>query len=325
MNKTSSRIVVFDLLRIALIFLIVNIHIRILTQPFSNILSPFEYLAVPLFVLLSFFLMSKYFLQNNLSSSSLLSRLKRLFVPFLFWSFVGFLPNIAIFTYPTIVLQLITGEVVNVPLYYLILVMLFTLLFWIATFIPYRVRMTLYIFLLVGCFSMQYSLWNYDVFHVLSLPIRNSYGRFLELLPYAIMGLLIGTEQVKKNISLLFIGIFLLLISFVFHFPTPAGFHYQGLVLFMQSVGIFSCVLLMRPFLLTSSVSTIIESLGKYSFGLYLFHYTLLESLTGLFPTIKLFMVAHSIIFLFLYVALCYTLCFLIAYVTRKKFAYLFT
>ncbi len=59
--KGQVRNTIFDLLKIILTFLVVNVHIRNVTHGKVNFLETYGYYAVPIFVSLSFFLMSKYF------------------------------------------------------------------------------------------------------------------------------------------------------------------------------------------------------------------------------------------------------------------------
>src|SRR3989339_997843 len=109
----QSRNYIFDLLKIILTFLVVNIHIRNVTHGKVNFLEPYGYYAVPLFITLSFFLMSKYFSQIKLPFSVILLRIKRLILPLIFWSGVGFLLKPSLINFKNILLQLMTGKVVN--------------------------------------------------------------------------------------------------------------------------------------------------------------------------------------------------------------------
>lgn len=319
----SQRIVVFDLLRVILIILIVNIHIRILSQTFTNFISPFEYLAVPLFLLLSFFLTSKYFLCNNLPITTFFSRAKRLFIPLIFWSCIGFIPHLSVISPFMLFMQLITGEVVNVPLYYLNLVILFTFLFWLFTYIPKHLRYIVFVLLIVFCFVLQYTGWNYHFFVGTHPYLKDSYGRFVELFPFAISGVLLGTPLFKKYLIATLVA--LLCLTFLLPFPVTNGFHYQGLSLFIESVAAFIIVLLLRHMSFSEKLNEGISTLGKYSFGIYLFHFTLLEILIFLFPSLKVIMWHNNVLFLFMYVIFCYSLCFGIAKLTKNRFSYLFT
>src|SRR5215216_6660367 len=85
-----SRVGTFDLLRIILIVLVVNLHIRIIAYSSPNLLERFVFYAVPLFLVLSFYFMSKYLMKERVPHKIILSRIKRISVPLLFWSAMGF-------------------------------------------------------------------------------------------------------------------------------------------------------------------------------------------------------------------------------------------
>lgn len=103
-NKTRNSII--DLLRIILTVLIVNVHIRIITGIKANFLEPYTWYTVPLFIVLSFFFFS---------NKPLIVRIKRLFIPLVFWSAAGFIIHPNLLNAKNIFLQVLTGHVVNTP------------------------------------------------------------------------------------------------------------------------------------------------------------------------------------------------------------------
>src|SRR3972149_5406595 len=100
LNKTRNSI--FDLLKIILAVLVVNVHIRIITGVKSNFLEPYTWYTVPLFVVLSFFFAS---------SKPLALRIKRLLLPLFFWSLVGFIIHPNLLNIKNVFLQIFTGHV----------------------------------------------------------------------------------------------------------------------------------------------------------------------------------------------------------------------
>ncbi|HEX7543104.1 MAG TPA: acyltransferase family protein, partial [Patescibacteria group bacterium] len=164
-NDRQSRNSFFDLLRIILTILVVNIHIRMLTQGQPNNLEYFGFYAVPLFMTLSFFLMSKYFSQIKLSFAFISSRIKRLIIPLIFWSLIGFLVHPELVNIKNVFLQLMTGGLVNLPLYYLNLLICFTFLFWLITYLPPRFRIFIYIGIILVVFNLEYLRTNFNFFY----------------------------------------------------------------------------------------------------------------------------------------------------------------
>ena len=156
----QSRNYIFDLLKIALIFLVVNIHIRNVLHGKVNFLGPYGYYAVPLFMTLSFFLMNKYFSQIKLSFSIILLRIKRLFLPLIFWSAVGFLlkPNlisiknvfcnfspVKLLIHPFILFKPIDFPYFDFLAYHLL---------------PTKLRIPLYFVIIIAAFILEYTGFN---------------------------------------------------------------------------------------------------------------------------------------------------------------------
>jgi peptidoglycan/LPS O-acetylase OafA/YrhL len=324
-SDRSSRIFIFDLLRIIFTVLVINLHIRIITQGQPNILEPYTWNAVPLFLVLSFYLSSKYYLQPKFGIAFLKLRLSRLFIPLVFWSVIGFLVHPELFNINNLFLQLITGQVVNLPLYYLNLLIIFTVIFWLLTYLPFKLRLFIYVSIVALAFYLQYSQLNYLQFTDSIEAIKKSYGRFVELIPYAIVGLMFGLSAVKTNKRTLSIIFLVTMISYIltYKFSQPSGFHYSGIQLFLTTTIIFSISLFVSHLRLNNALGRFIASLGKYSFGVYLSHFILLEALIRIFPFLKLYISSNSLLFLIVYIVLCYIVCIFLDILTRRKFSYL--
>jgi peptidoglycan/LPS O-acetylase OafA/YrhL len=324
-NDRQSRNPLFDLLRIILIILVVNIHIRMLTHGQPNNLEYFGFYAVPLFMTLSFFLMSKYFSQIRLSFTFILLRIKRLIIPLIFWSLIGFLVHPELINIKNIFIQLMTGELVNVPLYYLNLLICFTFLFWLITHLPPRFKIFIYIGIILIVFCLEYSRINFNFFYPMSEAIKKSYGRFTELIKYASLGLIFGLleKQNKKKIIIFGLAGFSLISLIAFNLPQPYGFHYSGIELFLGTILTFSLINLISQDNLKFEINKIISIFGSYTLGIYLFHYVLLEAILRIFPLLKPLIKTNQIPFLFLYMTICYLICFLFDFLTRKRLSFL--
>lgn len=321
----QSRNILFDLLRIVLTFLVVNIHIRNVTHGKINFLESYGYYSVPLFITLSFFLMSKYFLQTKLAFIVILSRIKRLFPSLVFWSAVGFLLKPNLINIRNIFMQLFTGKVVNTPLYYLNILIVLTLIFWIITYLPAKFKTPLYFVIIFIAFFLEYTGFNTSFFNPMGNEIRKSYGQIVELIKYASLGVLFGilVKKNKKNFVLIgLIGCMILLLS-IFKFPQPWGYNYSGLKLFLGTILVFSFILLIDHVNFSEKINKTISMLGGYSFGVYLCHIIFFEGLLKIFPNLKLFNVSYPFLLLFLYTCCCYIFCFLFDILTFKKLSYL--
>ena len=146
---------VFDILRIVLTVLVVNVHIRIITGVKPNYLEPYTWYTVPLFIVLSFFL---------ISNKSLKERVSRLFIPFIFWAVTGFMIHLNLLSARNIFLQFLTGHVVNTPLYYLALLIWFTIINWFINKFFLRQKIFIYVLIIFTSLFLEYSNINYDFF-----------------------------------------------------------------------------------------------------------------------------------------------------------------
>lgn len=314
-NKTRNSII--DLLRIILTVLVVNVHIRIITGIKANFLEPYTWYAVPLFIVLSFF-----FFNNK----PLIMRIKRLFIPLVFWSAAGFIIHPNLLNAKNIFLQILTGHVVNTPLYYLILLAWFTVIYRLIDRLSFRLKIFIYSLIILITLFLEYSHINYDFFLSLIEVIKKSYGRFIELIKYVPIGLMFAFLKKKINNNSIFLVLsimFLPIYIAVSYISQPLDFHYSGLKILVGSIIIFSLALGLSNFKFNDKVSSVINLLGKYSFGVYLSHYLLLETILKINPTLKSFIALYQIPFLFFYVASCYLFCFLFDFLTQKKLSFL--
>ena len=307
----------FDLLRIMLTILVINVHVRIITGVKSNFLEPYTWYTVPLFIILSFFFVS---------NKPLIIRIKRLFLPLVFWSTIGFIVHPNLINNKNIFLQMITGHVVNTPLYYLVLLIIFTIIYWLINKLSSRVQIFIYSLIVLIALFLEYSNLNYNFFSSMIEVIKKSYGRFVELIKFIPVGLVFAYLSKKinnKNIFIILSSIFLILFFIVSYIPVPPDFHFSGLKTLMGSISIFSLVVSLSNFRFSKKINTFINSFGKYSFGVYLSHYLLLEAILITFPLLKSFIIINQFLFLFCFVIFCYLFCFFFDLLTSKRFSFL--
>ncbi len=315
--SSKTRNTLIDLLRIILTVLVVNVHIRIITGIKTNFLESYTWFSVPLFIVLSF-----YFFNNK----PLISRIKRLFIPLVFWSAAGFIIHPNLLSIKNIFLQTLTGHVVDTPLYYLILLIWFTIIYRLIYRFPFNLKIFIYSLIILTALFLEYSRINYGFFIPQIEVIKKSYGRFIELIKYLPIGLMFAYLKKKidnNNIFLIFSIILLPIYVSSFFIPQPLDFHFSGLKILVGSIMIFSLVLGLSNFKFNNKVSRIINLLGKYSFGVYLSHYLILEIILRINPALKSFIALNQITFLFFYVMSCYIFYLLFDFLTRQKFSYL--
>lgn len=307
----------FDLLRILLTVLVVNVHIRIITAVKPNFLEPLVWYAVPLFIVMSF-----YFYNNT---GLLPVRIRRLFLPLVFWSAVGFAVHPDLINLKNVLLQIATGHVVNTPLYYLVLLIWFTLLVRLI----YNNRWSKWVFgsIAISAFLLEYTGVNFKFFLPQITVVEKSYGRFIELVKFVPVGLYAAyLNKIKNKLFFLLCSLTFLIAAFASGFIVkPPDFHFSGFDIFFGTIAAFSFLIWISGSKLGSRLSNTIHFLGRYSFGVYLVHYLLIEITLKLFSLSKTLLADNQMIFLFLFLILSYIICFAFDFLTFKKLSFLVT
>ena len=242
--------------------------------------------AVPCFVLMSFFLSGPTYLQDqHLSSRQFNKRIKRLLLPFIAWSIVGFIVYLKRISPGNLILQFFFGAVVNAPLYYLAITIYFTLVFSILTWLSIKPRLTGLVLLAGLCFFVQYRGINHSAFQSFGDSSRYTLGRFCELLPYAVAGVLLrryfDIEQCCRGsfrharLSLATAAITLALGTVIWMYEAPEGFGYQGFGLVLCSLSFFVLFLVQPNSRISRIVPSVVMSASSVSLGIFCSHYVL--------------------------------------------------
>ena len=206
--------------------------------------------AVPIFMIIAF-------LHTKIGAgvSEGVKRLSRLLPPFWFWGVMG----LCVWPITTMnewdwaglgcrfIAQMIFGCPLNSPLYFIfVLIVLTCLLFGVGYDFSFKGR---FVFVVIAtlAFVVQYSGFNYDLCRMIPTGAYVVFGRILELLPYAVVGVLIGDlRRMNSPRLIILIGVFMLALALAIRSSCsyltimPKGFGYQGVLLFMECVGCVS-------------------------------------------------------------------------------------
>lgn len=238
-------------------------------------------LAVPSFMFLSFYLSGSRLMNGDWQY--LKHRLLRLFLPYSFWGAMGFfLGNLMGGEYSTgdLLMQICTGYPTAAHLYYVTLVMIFT----VVVFLVGKVWRTwsdyIFLILFLMSFVLQYTGWNYDMFNVIPGIVKHTPGRIVELLPLAIAGIWFAkAEGSCKNHMLPCVVVTLIvfvvaLIMFYAKIPImPRGFGCGGLQPTIMSITLCGAMILMgKIFGDAKMFSHVICSVGAMTSGIYFMH-----------------------------------------------------
>lgn len=251
--------------------------------------SSFIFLAVPLFMMMSFYLFSKKLM--NVNGTIMRKRLARLWIPFAAWAVIYFLFDVvvqAICKIPMyngvedLLWQLVGGSSFYVchPMWYQAVLIFLTILFGlIFYFMPKNVAMACSMLLGMAAFFLQYSGVNFDWFCNFRDEIKYPLGRICEMIPYAVLGILLGYSRIfdrikthRITISVLCIGLMVLVYQFPVFAPVGKSFAYAGMQWFVLSTALFIVAIVFPWEKLPGLVKSVIRTISAYSFGIYCLH-----------------------------------------------------
>lgn len=292
---------------------------------FLKIIYKFRIYPVPVFMVLSFFLMHDFF--ENMDKTAIKRRIYRVLWPQIGWTFIyaivliaselisGVRLNIRL---QDVILQLLTGHspVINESMWYQVVLLIITLLF-IAAFAllgKKRAAYVLGIFALISLI-MQYSGLNNMIYGNMMHEFKYPLGRIAEMLPCAYCGYILSYYPVKKALKekkIVFIPIVvLILIATVFakeHIHDVEGFGYAGICMLMTAVSVVILFFTIPTELITGRLRDALLFASKYTLGIYCMH-----RLIALFVNNIIMHTANQWMGRFSVCVLIYIVCFIIA------------
>lgn len=322
-----------SLLRVFLTFLVVLSHFwewdnRIVTKPIYTLIQ----CAVPSFMLLSFYLMSKMFV--SIDEKKIKLRMKRILLPFLFWSVISWLIYVFIESilksnddinflnvFFKLFWQLFTGHAVgiNPPLWYLASLFWLTILYFCIFKIFKFNAIYVIVLLLLFSFILEYTGLNYLAFGKMRYEIKYPLGRFVEMIPYATIGIIIGKYNIfdfflnrYKRILLFYIGIVLwIIVFFLLIFDLEkigVDFGYSGVLKILISIlNIFLFYIL--PISKINNKKFKVDIFLKFTLGIYITHYLIGNILINIMPNI------NRVLMCFMIYIVCYFISLAIYYI----------
>ena len=243
-SRKSTYLFSIDALRVVAIAAVILVHVStkamdvahfdIIKDPFSLFLNQASRFAVPLFFLISGFVLEL----NNRNGLSYLNffkkRASRIVIPFIFWSafyfYIGWGYNISKLFSQRFLMDLLTGNA-SYHLYFIPTLILFYLVF---PFLHSKIKFLKYPLILVSIFLIQFVLLYYD-YYIKQLSIH--YDLRVALLSTAMFIAGMIASHYKEEIYLFtkkYSKIFLLLIIIL---PLLIFIHVRGLTLEKHSSG----------------------------------------------------------------------------------------
>lgn len=230
-------------------------------------------LAVPCFIIISFFFSAELIMNGNITK--LRKRIIRLIMPMWLWGIFYFTiaDNVGI---KDLLWQLSLGREINGVLWFLSVQIIITILLFIFYHLHIshnKINLFMGVVLII-CFVLQYTGINYYLFANTIVQINGSIGRIIEILPYAIIGILFFQhKELLNKINLKHTPIICSIICISTYITPPPhtnkclGMGYQGVKIFIIALLIFILF-----YSLKIKKNIIIKIISNYTLGIYCAH-----------------------------------------------------
>lgn len=282
----NQKYVIFDLLKIILSFLVINLHIEsfVLHNDFS-IIYFLGWYAVPLFIVMNFYLNSSKYLASNLSFRQFLKILYRFVFPLIFWSAIGFIIHPELLTIKYLLRQLLTGTAVDPPLYYLLTISIISTGIYIFRKklfkSQYLVAIVICILLLIESTGLETALASH-----IPIQIQLACIRIFEFIKYGLLGVSLPSivrylsTKIPASLVYLFTLVGVIIdISLKWYYQT-SGLGYGGIIQFTIIGLIMISIILLKDNQLFIKQNSIISNISKYSLGIYCIHTFIIEKIS---------------------------------------------
>lgn len=297
----NNRLLGVEILRFYMAFMVVATHFGgHLVCPAESVLYIFEGFHVAVFMLLSFLLCGKYFLEPT--KELVTKRVVRIVLPLVVWGIVGFLVSLCFYpdlSFETLCWQLFTGHTgVNSPLWFLAVMLWISLLFWVIRLICKKKLFLIVIAVLtVVCIVLQYTGLNYAMLGGLPYELKYPLGRIIEMIPYASLGVccsmllpLIKEWGNKKQTIIFAVASVLVALCVFLHYLfgeiAVQGFGYNGAYMLVVAflLVVIACTIPLN-FIKNQTFNNIVVWICSFTMGVFCMHAfvgRLLEYLFGI-------------------------------------------
>lgn len=290
----------FAILRLWLAYAVVTVHFLRMNEAYPNgTPRPLDWFfqagafAVPVFMLMSFFLSGARFPVSDLKTVR--TRLLRLLLPFVFWSTVifalsWFLDGLGVgwkygVKWSSLGWQLLGGTcfAIGPQMWFVADLLWLTVLFFaIGRFLSGGRGLAILAGLFLCAVAFSYSGLNRLCFQDLPYECRYFFGRFFEMIPYAAVGCALSRcrgafDSVRLGVRGLIVVSGLALFLFAIYnavFTLPPGLGYQGLQRMLQALSLLAAAYFLPTDRVPRVLSVAVVYLSKFTMGVYLVHFT---------------------------------------------------
>lgn len=272
------------MLRIILCFLVVYRHTYTGERTFLvGYLYALSTSAVPVFMMLSFYLTAKHI--ERWDWSYVCERNVRLMIPMWGGAIVSFglLYPIVDMDIKNLLFQFFCGKGVNGPLWFLCIMWVMTNLFFaMSYFLKQKYIYAVYILLGISLL-LQYTGLNFYVFKNISGEIRGSYGTMMEVVPYACLGILCWKHNLIEPLKeKRYLNLLIIMIVFVEFFIKGSIFNiehfgYGGINLIVVSCAVFLFAYIFPLQWIPFKINIFLGKAAEYTLGIYWTHLVVLH------------------------------------------------
>lgn len=334
-NKQNQRFLNLEILRLILSLWVIIIHCHCIKNKkiiFTIYKCRFH---VPTFMNMSFYFFYSHLSQRNIEKIK--QRFKRILIPYTIWPIIFLLFNNILFlfgyskvklTVKDYWLQLIFGRKIHDIFWFHFNLIILSLLFSIFSFIFKNNFLFILQLICILSYYLQYSLINIYYFEQYRIVVCHSLGLLMEMIPFAVIGLTLGSLQILNKIKYvrfrtLIFSFAILFFQFKFDiFINIKSFIYAGINLNIGSIFFllgFSAIPIEK--IKNQTVISFIIFMTRYTGGLYYLHPFIRNNIRKLhFYTIKKTFYEFIIIYV-----ICYSICLIGSKIFKKThFKYLF-
>lgn len=289
MNSTiiKERNLGIDFLKVWMSFEVVLCHYGHGSDEFvfRYFFSFFRSMAVPVFMIVSFYLSARFLLSEKSQFYKLAKRIQRIYLPLVAWALIYWVIYNCIALYGDVnglhlplkelLWQVVTGHCYNTAMWFnAVLALLTVLLYLICKRWPKYSMVIVLIVSLLAVF-VSYSGLN-NVFMSLRSELNFPLGRIAEMIPFAGFGLLLyKSREDKKYLHLIIFvaSVFLVkeLCGVVYN-GEVIGYHYNGMKLFLCATLLVSLCVYMPLQKSPTCLKKTLAFLSRYSMGVYCIH-----------------------------------------------------
>ena len=284
-------------------------------------------LAVPVFVILSFYLMENCIISNNYEKQN--KRLYKIIIPqigwtFIYW-FIYFLLNVnEKINISSLFWQLFTGHsmYINPTMWFQIeLIIITALFFFIFNKLGEKKGIITITILTCICLFLEVTEINRLMFGELRYELKYPLGRLIEMIPYASIGIYLKYFKIYERINnykkiVLPLSIVMFCLGFIIPFHQYNDFGFSGFCKPYLAIWIITFAILFPFNSFPKIFKLVANQISKYTLGIYCSH-RLIDTLLKIIIN-DYYLSINSFARCILLYLICYLLCFAISHIPSK-------